>query len=128
MSALSLLDSLISQLESSLNLRAGEEAPARVPLVSLEMPPSPALSGVQHFPPPLVPHQTLSRPPSSTSRTIVIGDVHGCLAELKCLLAKLDVDHDNDVVIFVGDLVNKGAQSAETVEFVREMKNCFSVR
>jgi hypothetical protein len=41
-------------------------------------------------------------------RTFIIGDVHGCLDELKALLAKGGFVPSRDVVIFVGDLVGKG--------------------
>jgi len=41
-------------------------------------------------------------------RTIVIGDVHGCLSELKDLLAKVNYSRTEDRVILVGDIVGKG--------------------
>mmetsp|Transcript_28065 Transcript_28065/g.53133 ORF Transcript_28065/g.53133 Transcript_28065/m.53133 type:complete len:261 (-) Transcript_28065:35-817(-) len=47
----------------------------------------------------------------------VIGDVHGCLSELKQLIKTLDVSTDN--IVLVGDLVNKGPSSAEVVKFCR---------
>lgn len=48
----------------------------------------------------------------------VISDVHGCLDELKELIAKLP---DEVKIAFVGDLVDRGPKSMETVLFVREM-------
>ena len=80
------------------------------------------------FPFPLNPHTTLPSPPLPSSRTIVVGDVHGCLIELQAVLGKLGVDPDRDVVVFVGDLVNKGPSSAEVLRFIRLMKNAYSVR
>lgn len=53
------------------------------------------------------------------SRIIIIGDVHGCLDELKDLLVKCEYDSASCTLIFVGDLVNKGPYSAETVNYVR---------
>ena len=41
-------------------------------------------------------------------RVIIIGDVHGCLDELKLLLKKCQYDSLVDTLVFVGDLVNKG--------------------
>jgi len=41
-------------------------------------------------------------------RTIIIGDVHGCLDEVKELLIKSRYDSQSCDLIFVGDLVNKG--------------------
>src|SRR5919197_884614 len=49
---------------------------------------------------------------SPTPRTLVIGDVHGCLDELRALVAKAGVTAD-DRVVLVGDLVSKGPDSAD---------------
>ena len=49
---------------------------------------------------------------SATGRIIIIGDVHGCLDELETLLSTAKYG-EGDVVIMVGDLVNKGPNSAQ---------------
>jgi hypothetical protein len=59
----------------------------------------------------------------SSSKLIIIGDVHGCLDELKILLDKC-LYKKGDALIFVGDLVNKGPSSAGVVKFVREIGAC----
>ncbi len=53
-------------------------------------------------------------------RVIVVGDVHGCLDELKALLLGLSPPYEqgNDVLIFVGDLVGKGPDSCGVVSVV----------
>jgi hypothetical protein len=56
---------------------------------------------------------------TTAPRTLVIGDVHGCLDELRALVAKAGVTADDDVV-FVGDLVAKGPDSVGVVEWARE--------
>jgi bis(5'-nucleosyl)-tetraphosphatase (symmetrical) len=53
-------------------------------------------------------------------RTIVIGDVHGCLDELQELLRVIDVRRDQDHLIFPGDLVDRGPKVNETVRFIHE--------
>jgi bis(5'-nucleosyl)-tetraphosphatase (symmetrical) len=50
-----------------------------------------------------------------------IGDVQGCCDELKALLARCKFSADRDQLWFVGDLVNRGPQSLETLRFVRAL-------
>jgi serine/threonine protein phosphatase 1 len=64
---------------------------------------------------------------STIENVYVVGDVHGCLAELQTLWERLDPGSD-DRVVFVGDLVRKGPASDEVVEFVRTRENAISVR
>jgi hypothetical protein len=52
-------------------------------------------------------------------RTILIGDVHGCLDEL-CDLARLLGLTRGDDVVFVGDLVAKGPDSLGVLQWARE--------
>lgn len=47
-----------------------------------------------------------------------IGDLQGCLDPLRALLDRLPPD---DPLIFVGDIVNRGPQSLETLRFVRDL-------
>jgi serine/threonine protein phosphatase 1 len=65
--------------------------------------------------------------PSPWERIYVVGDVHGCRNELGTLLSRLRIT-DEDLVLFVGDLVRKGPDSAGVVELVREHENLHSVR
>lgn len=51
-------------------------------------------------------------------RHIVIGDIHGCFAELEALLAAVAATPD-DVIVSVGDLVDRGPEPAEVVRFFR---------
>jgi diadenosine tetraphosphatase ApaH/serine/threonine PP2A family protein phosphatase len=57
----------------------------------------------------------------------VVGDVHGCRRTLSRLLDRLD-PAPSDAVVFVGDLVRKGPDSAGVLELVRTRANCYSVR
>jgi diadenosine tetraphosphatase ApaH/serine/threonine PP2A family protein phosphatase len=54
-------------------------------------------------------------------RVIIVGDVHGCYEEMRLLLTECSFDEDKDLLIFVGDLVNKGPASVEVVRFVRSL-------
>ncbi len=55
-------------------------------------------------------------------RHIIVADVHGCLVELVALLHKLRGPLDGDVLIFVGDLVDKGPESAGVVKLARILR------
>jgi bis(5'-nucleosyl)-tetraphosphatase (symmetrical) len=50
-----------------------------------------------------------------------IGDIQGCCDELKSLLQRCNFAADRDQLWFVGDLVNRGPQSLETLRFVRSL-------
>jgi hypothetical protein len=63
---------------------------------------------------------------SSFDRTIVVGDIHGCLNELQQLLEKVGFT-TRDVLIAVGDLVDRGPASWEVVRFFRDTPNAWSV-
>jgi predicted phosphodiesterase len=56
---------------------------------------------------------------TTAPRTLVIGDVHGCLEELRALVAKAGATEDDDIVL-VGDLVAKGPDSVGVVAWARE--------
>ena len=57
----------------------------------------------------------------------VIGDVHGYFETLQELLKILDYT-DDDVIIFTGDLIDKGPNSKEVFELVTKADNFFSIR
>jgi bis(5'-nucleosyl)-tetraphosphatase (symmetrical) len=50
-----------------------------------------------------------------------IGDLQGCCDELQALLTRIGYSADRDRLWFVGDLVNRGPQSLETLRFVRAL-------
>lgn len=54
------------------------------------------------------------------SRTIVVGDVHGCVRELEKLLAKVSLA-PSDRLVLVGDVVAKGPDSKAVVELARHI-------
>lgn len=55
-------------------------------------------------------------------RIFAIGDIHGCLTMLQELVSKLPLDGRTDRIIFIGDYIDRGAQSREVVDFIIDLK------
>ncbi len=59
------------------------------------------------------------------SRIYVIGDIHGCPEELSAMLSCLkDIEHlsESDLVVFVGDYIDRGPDSKKVVDILLEFK------
>jgi serine/threonine protein phosphatase 1 len=55
-------------------------------------------------------------------RTIVIGDIHGCYAELQELFLQVDLA-DRDLVVSLGDIVDRGADSVKMYDLLSRRPN-----
>lgn len=55
--------------------------------------------------------------------TYAVGDLQGCLDPLKCLLDRVAFDPARDRLWLVGDLVNRGPKSLETLRFLFTMRD-----
>lgn len=51
-------------------------------------------------------------------RTLIVGDVHGCIEELKEVLEKAEYNKSRDRLISVGDVINKGPESKACLEYL----------
>lgn len=56
-----------------------------------------------------------------------VGDIQGCLEPLKKLLEKVSFDPKNDTLWSVGDLVNRGPDSLETLRYCHKLGNSFQM-
>lgn len=54
-------------------------------------------------------------------RTIVVGDIHGCIDEFAELLRILSYNKNSDRLILLGDLIDRGPDSVAVVRKAREM-------
>lgn len=53
-----------------------------------------------------------------SERAFIIGDIHGCLEMLNRLMDTIDWRPDKDRLIFLGDYIDRGADSKGVVDFV----------
>lgn len=70
--------------------------------------------------PPRIRHAIIQPSKTKNRRVIIVGDVHGCLDELQTLLSLCGYQHGMDLVIQVGDLVNKGPYSSNVLKVAQE--------
>src|SRR5688572_29421740 len=54
------------------------------------------------------------------NRTFVIGDIHGELGHLAAILVRLPPLDAHDTIIFLGDYIDRGPDSRDVIEFLRE--------
>lgn len=71
-----------------------------------------------HLPESVLPQH---RAGDDVKRLVFVGDVHGCLDELKTLLKRTGFNPDRDHLITTGDLISSGPDSIGTIDFVRGM-------
>lgn len=57
--------------------------------------------------------------------TYIIGDIQGCFEGLQKLLKKVDFSPINDRLIAVGDLIGRGAQPLETLDYLYSLESSF---
>ncbi|MDF2395619.1 symmetrical bis(5'-nucleosyl)-tetraphosphatase [Pseudomonas sp. 3MA1] len=55
--------------------------------------------------------------------TYAVGDLQGCLGPLQCLLEQVAFDPARDRLWLVGDLVNRGPQSLETLRYLYSIRD-----
>ena len=60
--------------------------------------------------------------PEDSGRLFAVGDIHGCYERLRTLLARLPYKPGRDVLIFLGDYINRGGQSKSTIELITRLQ------
>jgi serine/threonine protein phosphatase 1 len=59
-------------------------------------------------------------------QTLVIGDIHGCYVELLALLEKAGLG-DGDLIIAVGDIVDRGPETPQVLDFFQQTPNAHTL-
>jgi serine/threonine protein phosphatase 1 len=54
-------------------------------------------------------------------RTFAVGDIHGDLTALQTLFERLPAMSEDDTIVFLGDYIDRGPESAGVIQFVREI-------
>ena len=54
-------------------------------------------------------------------RLIIVGDVHGSLTKLLDALASVKYSVEDDILVFTGDLIDRGKENAATLEWVSSL-------
>ncbi len=58
-------------------------------------------------------------------RIFAIGDIHGCKDALEALLEILPVDWERDLIIFLGDYIDRGPDPKGVIEKIIELKKAY---
>lgn len=74
----------------------------------------------------LPPHAVQTIPIQSQQRIIVISDIHGNLPLFQGLLRKIGFSSD-DILILLGDMIEKGTKSLETIRYIMDLQQTHQV-
>lgn len=61
---------------------------------------------------------------NNQGRLLAVGDIHGCLRQLQALLTQVEPT-DADQVVFLGDYVDRGPDSAGVIDYLIEFGSTF---
>ncbi len=55
-------------------------------------------------------------------KIFAVGDIHGCFAKLTALMSKLDINYEEDTLVFLGDYIDRGEDSYAVVDYLVKLK------
>lgn len=62
-----------------------------------------------------------------SKQVVIIGDLHGCFDELRGILEIINWNPDRHVIIFTGDLNDRGPKIKETLDFARSNPDVYTL-
>lgn len=60
--------------------------------------------------------------PPAGRKIFAVGDIHGCSRKLDTLLTRLPVDFERDILVFLGDYLNRGPESQQVIQRLIDVK------
>jgi serine/threonine protein phosphatase 1 len=64
----------------------------------------------------------MERTEEDKSKIFAVGDIHGCYEKLVSLIDRLPFDRHSDMLIFIGDYINRGPQSREVIDYLLKLE------
>ena len=61
-------------------------------------------------------------------RILAVGDIHGMYDKLIALMDKVQFNPDEDLLIFLGDYIDRGQQSLECLDYVMNLQKQYPER
>ncbi len=58
-------------------------------------------------------------------RLVAVGDIHGCLGKLEELLQRIPINWDRDVLIFLGDYIDRGPDSKGVLDLLISLRELY---
>ena len=59
---------------------------------------------------------------SGNGDLFAVGDIHGCYEQLVALMEKIPIDHTKDILVFLGDYIDRGNKSYEVVQYLTHLR------
>ncbi len=59
------------------------------------------------------------------NKIFAIGDIHGCYRKLCVLMGKIPIDKDQDILVFLGDYIDRGDNSYDVIEYLISLNSIF---
>jgi serine/threonine protein phosphatase 1 len=54
-------------------------------------------------------------------KIFAVGDIHGCLDKLTLLMGMIEPDREKDILLFLGDYIDRGTESKRVVDYLIEL-------
>jgi serine/threonine protein phosphatase 1 len=55
-------------------------------------------------------------------KIFTIGDIHGCISKLDRMMAQLNIDAQNDTLVFIGDYIDRGSDPKGVVDSILDIR------